>query len=52
MVKIINHSGGSTLGCGLDQILRKSDSLFYVNGGELVINSNSSVTQNIFIVTI
>ena len=39
MVKIINHSGGSTLGCGLDQILRKSDSLFYVNGGELVINS-------------
>ena len=33
MVKIINHSGGSTLGCGLDQILRKSDGLFYVNGG-------------------
>ena len=51
MVKIINHSGGSTLGCGLDQILRKSDSL-YVNGGELVINSNSGVTQNIFLGTI
>lgn len=50
MVKIINHSGGSTLGCGLDQILRKSDSL-YVNGGELVINSNSGVTQNIFLGT-
>ena len=52
MVKIINHSGGSTLGCGLDQILRKSDSLFYVNGGELIINSNSGVTQNIFLGTI
>ena len=51
MVKIINHSGGSTLGCGLDQILSKSDGLFYVNGGELVINSNSGVTQNIFLGT-